>query len=82
MDGTKEVSHEEDALRPLRHRCRTRRHPAVALGVSASTLVVLAVALMCPLMMFVMMRTMMGGQAGHTGDDGNDDESVDQHRTR
>ena len=39
----------------------------VALGVKASTLGILAVALACPLMMFVMMRTMMGDQsARHT----------------
>lgn len=31
----------------------------IALGVSAGTLGILAVALACPLMMFVMMRTMM-----------------------
>jgi hypothetical protein len=35
----------------------------VALGVKASTLGILAVALACPLMMFVMMRTMMGDRS-------------------
>ena len=42
----------------------------VALGVSASTLGIVAVALVCPLMMLVMMRTMMGNQTGiHDHDD-------------
>ena len=36
----------------------------VALGVSTSTLAFLAVAFACPLMMFVMMRAMMGNQPG------------------
>ena len=34
----------------------------VALGVQASTLGILAVALACPLMMFVMMKAMMGAR--------------------
>jgi choline-glycine betaine transporter len=34
----------------------------IALGVSASTLSFFAVVLACPLMMFVMMRMMMGNQ--------------------
>jgi hypothetical protein len=54
----------------------------VALGVSASTLTVLAVALICPLLMFIMMRTMMDGQAGHTGDRGPGKEPVDPRRAR
>ena len=41
----------------------------VALGVKASTLGILAVALACPLMMFVMMRTMMGDQSSSHRDD-------------
>lgn len=42
----------------------------IALGVSASTLGILAVALACPLMMFVMMHVMMGNQpATHEPDD-------------
>jgi choline-glycine betaine transporter len=49
----------------------------VALGVSASTLGVLAVALACPLMMFVMMRTMMGDQSHGTD---RDDETADRTR--
>lgn len=43
----------------------------VVLGVKASTLGVLAVVLLCPLMMFVMMRMMMGDQSSsspHTDD--------------
>ncbi|MGQ0832783.1 MAG: DUF2933 domain-containing protein [Microthrixaceae bacterium] len=35
----------------------------VALGVKASTLGILAVALACPLMMLVMMRSMMGDRS-------------------
>ena len=50
----------------------------VALGVKASTLGILAVALACPLMMFVMMRTMMGGQSSSS----HDDHPVDHDRTR
>jgi hypothetical protein len=38
----------------------------IALGVSGGTLVVLGAALACPLMMIVMVRSMMGGQAEHT----------------
>jgi hypothetical protein len=38
----------------------------VALGVSGGTLVVLAAALACPLMMIVMMRSMAGGEGQHT----------------
>lgn len=49
----------------------------VALGVSASTLGILAVVLACPLMMFVMMRTMMGDQ---TGTRDRDDHPVDHDR--
>jgi choline-glycine betaine transporter len=41
----------------------------VVLGVEASTLTVLAVTLACPLMMFLMMRSMMGGQAKSDRDD-------------
>jgi hypothetical protein len=42
----------------------------VALGVSASTLGIVAVALACPVMMFVMMRTMMSDRpAAPRGDD-------------
>jgi choline-glycine betaine transporter len=36
----------------------------IALGASASTLGYVAVLLACPLMMFVMMRMMMGSQPG------------------
>lgn len=41
----------------------------VVLGVKASTLGVLAVALACPLMMFLMMRAMMGDRARSESDD-------------
>jgi hypothetical protein len=42
----------------------------IALGVSASTLGYIAVLLACPLMMFVMMRLMVGSQPGsHQRDD-------------
>jgi choline-glycine betaine transporter len=42
----------------------------IALGVSASTLGYVAILLACPLMMFVMMRMMMGSQPGsHQRDD-------------
>jgi hypothetical protein len=42
----------------------------IALGVSASTLGYIALLLACPLMMFVMMRLMMGSQPGsHQRDD-------------
>jgi len=50
----------------------------VALGVKASTLGILAVALACPLMMFVMMRTMMGDQSKSS----HDDHPVDHDQTR
>jgi choline-glycine betaine transporter len=46
----------------------------VALGVSASTIGIVAVALACPLMMLVMMRTMMRDQSG---DRDRDDRPVD-----
>lgn len=49
----------------------------VALGVSVSTLGVLAVALACPLMMVVMMRTMMASNRTDPGD--REDRPVD-HR--
>lgn len=49
----------------------------VALGVSASTLAVVTVALACPLMMLVMMRTMMGDDAARRD---RDDHPVDHHR--
>jgi len=51
----------------------------VALGVSASTLGILAVALACPLMMLVMMRTMTGDQ--HSSRD-REDRSADHERQR
>jgi hypothetical protein len=41
----------------------------IALGVSASTLGIAAVALACPLMMLMMMRTMLGGQPSTRSDD-------------
>jgi hypothetical protein len=50
----------------------------VALGVKASTLGILAVVLACPLMMFVMMRTMMGDQSGST----HHDQPVDHSQNR
>ena len=53
----------------------------MAFGVSASTLVVLAAALACPLMMVVMMRTMMGGHPHRPVDRPGGDDPVD-HRTR
>jgi len=40
----------------------------VSLGVKVSTLGLLVVALACPVMMFVMMRTMMGNQSSHDDD--------------
>jgi hypothetical protein len=40
----------------------------IGLGVSASTLGILAIALMCPLMMIAMMRTMMGERRRHDED--------------
>lgn len=51
----------------------------VALGVKASTLGILAVALACPLMMFVMMRTMMGDRSSSSHHDGH---PVDHDQTR
>ena len=51
----------------------------VALGVKASTLGILAVALACPLMMFVMMRTMMGDKSESSH---HDDHPVDHGPTR
>lgn len=51
----------------------------VVLGVKASTLGVLAVALACPLMMFVMMRTMMGDQSSSSP---RDDHPVDHDHSR
>jgi choline-glycine betaine transporter len=50
----------------------------VALGVSASTLGFVAVALACPLMMFVMMRTMMGSDS--TGRSERREDRVDHER--
>ena len=50
----------------------------VALGVSGSTLGFVAVALVCPLMMFVMMRTMMKDNRGRSDHDHPADQ--DQHR--
>ena len=50
----------------------------VALGVSASTLGFVAAALVCPLMMFVMMRTMMKDNRGRADHDHPADQ--DQHR--
>jgi Protein of unknown function (DUF2933) len=40
----------------------------IGLGVSASTLGILAIALMCPVMMIVMMRMMMGEHRTHDED--------------
>ena len=51
----------------------------VALGVKASTLGILAVALACPLMMLVMMKTMMGDQSGSSH---HDDHPVDHGQSR
>lgn len=51
----------------------------VALGVKASTLGIFAVVLACPLMMFLMMRTMMGGQSASSHQD---DHPVDHGPTR
>ena len=51
----------------------------VALGVKASTLGILAVALVCPLMMFLMMRTMMGDRSVPSR---HDDQWVDQGQNR
>jgi ATP/ADP translocase len=51
----------------------------VAVGVKASTLGILAVALACPLMMFVMMRMMMGDRSASSR---HDDRPVDQGQKR
>ena len=51
----------------------------VALGVQASTLGFLAVVLACPLMMFVMMKTMMGDKSESSH---HDDHPVDHGQTR
>jgi len=51
----------------------------IALGVKASTLGILAVAVACPLMMFVMMKTMMGDQSSSSHDD---DHPVDHGQNR
>jgi hypothetical protein len=52
----------------------------VALGVSASTLGIFAVALACPLMMVVMMRTMMG--SGRSDPRDRDDRPADHQQPR
>lgn len=46
----------------------------LAFGVQASSLLYLGVLLACPLMMFVVMRGMMGG--GHDHTDGNADRDL------
>ena len=51
----------------------------IALGASASTLGYVAVLLACPLMMFVMMRTMMGDKSESSH---HDDHPVDHDHTR
>jgi hypothetical protein len=51
----------------------------VALGVKASTLGILGVALACPLMMIVMMKMMMGDQSSSSD---HDDHPVDQGQKR
>lgn len=51
----------------------------IALGVEAGTLGVLAVALACPLMMLLMMRSMTGGQSSSSA---HDDHPVDQGQRR
>ena len=51
----------------------------VALGVKASTVGFLAVVLACPLMMFVMMKMMMGHQSASYH---HDDRPVDQGQER
>lgn len=51
----------------------------VALGVKASTLGIVAVALACPLMMIVMMKTMMGDQSSSSH---HDDHPVDHGQNR
>ena len=50
-----------------------------ALGVKASTVGFLAVVLACPLMMFVMMKMMMGHQSASSH---HDDRPVDQGQER
>jgi hypothetical protein len=54
----------------------------VAAGVSASSLVLVAAALACPLMMVLMMRAMMGGHAARPADRAGDDEPADHHPAR
>ena len=49
----------------------------VALGVQASTLGILAVALVCPLMMLVMMKVMMSNQSASSD---HDDHPADRPR--
>ena len=53
----------------------------VALGVSAGTLGIFAVALACPLMMFVMMRTMMNDNK-RSSDPIDQDHPVDHGQPR
>ena len=53
-----------------------------AAGVSAGTLVVVAAALACPLMMVVMMGTMMGGHTDRPVHPVGDDEPMDHHPAR
>lgn len=53
----------------------------VALGVSTSTLGFLGVALLCPLMMLVMMRTMMNDNK-RSSDPADRDQPVDQPQPR
>ena len=50
----------------------------VALGVPASTLLVAALVLACPLMMIFMMHGMHGGQESHGGPD----RTTDDHNQR
>ncbi len=50
----------------------------VALGVPASTLLVAALVLTCPLMMIFMMSGMHGGQESHSGPD----RTTDDHHQR
>lgn len=54
----------------------------VALGVQASTLGIIAVALACPLMMLVMMRTMMGDQSPRHGGDPDQRQHTSANRFR
>lgn len=51
----------------------------LAFGVSARTLGFLAVVSACPIMMFVMMKAMMGDKSKSTA---HDDHSVEQHQHR